>query len=165
MLYLAASNTQANESNYNINEDIHDPVCSIRRHSFEIGIRRYMESIETELRDFFRFQEGRSLSVGGASPSFELCIRKIDFYIFSRGICERNVAKINKHNAEADLGKHTYKMGVNQFCVLVCFSRKLRLEIENVFVFLFLLDRKRIQGTMAQWRENAEGCFCSNTTE
>lgn len=37
---------------------------------------------------------------------------------YRRGICETNFANIKKHNAQADMGKSTYKVGVNQFCIL-----------------------------------------------
>lgn len=37
------------------------------------------------------------------------------FSISSRSIWEANVAKIQKHNIEADLGLHTYTLGMNRF--------------------------------------------------
>ncbi len=43
---------------------------------------------------------------------------KID-YLFSRTVFEDNVAKINQHNLEADLGFHTYTLKVNKFADMV----------------------------------------------
>jgi hypothetical protein len=43
---------------------------------------------------------------------------KID-YLFSRTVFEDNVAKINRHNLEADLGLHTYTLKVNKFADIV----------------------------------------------
>ncbi|CAF1334261.1 unnamed protein product, partial [Rotaria sordida] len=37
---------------------------------------------------------------------------------YRRNICKASMDKMDKHNREADLGKHTYKMGVNKFCDL-----------------------------------------------
>jgi hypothetical protein len=41
--------------------------------------------------------------------------------IYRRTIWEANLAKIRKHNLEADLGVHTYTMKMNAFGDLVCF--------------------------------------------
>jgi len=43
---------------------------------------------------------------------------KID-YLFSRSVFENNVAKIDRHNLEANLGLHTYTLKVNKFADLV----------------------------------------------
>ncbi len=42
-------------------------------------------------------------------------------YIYSRLIWEDNVAIIRKHNLEADLGLHTYTLGMNKYGDLVGF--------------------------------------------
>lgn len=44
------------------------------------------------------------------------------YYIYlynSRTIWEDNLAKINQHNREADMGIHSYTLGMNQFGDLV----------------------------------------------
>merc|ERR1712018_847981 len=38
--------------------------------------------------------------------------------VYRQRIFQRNVELINKHNSEAETGKHTYKLGVNQFADL-----------------------------------------------
>jgi hypothetical protein len=43
-------------------------------------------------------------------------------YIYSRLIWEDNVAIIRKHNLEADLGLHTYTLGMNKYGDMVCFQ-------------------------------------------
>jgi hypothetical protein len=43
---------------------------------------------------------------------------KID-YLFSRSVFENNVAKIDRHNLEANLGLHTYTLKVNKFADMV----------------------------------------------
>jgi hypothetical protein len=43
---------------------------------------------------------------------------KID-YFFSRSVFENNVAKIDRHNLEANLGLHTYTLKVNKFADMV----------------------------------------------
>jgi hypothetical protein len=43
------------------------------------------------------------------------------YFIASRKIWEANNAKIRQHNLEADLGIHTYTLGMNRFGDLVAF--------------------------------------------
>jgi hypothetical protein len=40
-------------------------------------------------------------------------------YFFSRTVFEDNVAKINRHNLETDLGLHTYTLKINKFADIV----------------------------------------------
>ena len=47
------------------------------------------------------------------------------------------MAKIKKHNAEADLGKYAYKMGLNKFCMLVCFYARRYYERKYFFFCVF----------------------------
>lgn len=42
-----------------------------------------------------------------------------DADLFSLNIFEENVAKINQHNLEANLGFHTYTLEINQFADMV----------------------------------------------
>jgi hypothetical protein len=37
------------------------------------------------------------------------------FFNYRRSIWEANLAKIHQHNHEADLGIHSYTLGMNQF--------------------------------------------------
>jgi len=37
------------------------------------------------------------------------------FYFYSRTIWETNLVKIRKHNLEADIGLHSYTLGMNRF--------------------------------------------------
>jgi hypothetical protein len=49
-------------------------------------------------------------------------LKIISFYfIYSRNIWEANLAKIRQHNLQADMGMHTYTLGMNQFGDLVSF--------------------------------------------
>jgi hypothetical protein len=43
-------------------------------------------------------------------------------YFYSRSIWEANVAIIRKHNLEADIGLHTYTLGMNKFGDMVGFQ-------------------------------------------
>ena len=60
---------------------------------------------------------------------------KID-HLFSRTIFENNVAKINRHNLEADIGLYTYTLKVNQFADMV---RKSKIEfLILIFIYIYI---------------------------
>ncbi len=50
-------------------------------------------------------------------------INNLDFikmnYLFSITVFKDNVAMINRHNLEAELGLHTYTLKINQFADMV----------------------------------------------
>jgi hypothetical protein len=48
----------------------------------------------------------------------------LNINLYSRTVWEANLAKIRKHNLEADLGMHSYYMGMNVFGDLVRIDNK-----------------------------------------
>ena len=60
------------------------------------------------------------LSFCNTSPS--IGNRLIPITSFRRSIWEKNLAYVRKHNLEADLGKHTYTLGMNEYADLVSFN-------------------------------------------
>ena len=50
------------------------------------------------------------------------------YHCYRRLIWEENIEKIQRHNLEYDLGKHTYTMGINEYSDLV--------SVENYYIFI-----------------------------
>jgi len=61
-------------------------------------------------------------SIGKRKKRFFFVVFNNRLYIYSRLIWEDNVAIIRKHNLEADLGLHTYTLGMNKYGDMVCFQ-------------------------------------------
>lgn len=55
---------------------------------------------------------------------------------FSRIIWENNLRKVQEHNLQADLGVHSYWLGMNRFADLV---DSLIIDLKNRFSFLSYL--------------------------
>jgi hypothetical protein len=55
--------------------------------------------------------------------------------MFSLTVFKKNVAMINGHNLEADLGLHSYTLKINQFADMVQTSIWLRWTICSIFPF------------------------------
>jgi hypothetical protein len=66
------------------------------------------------------------------------------FLVYSRTIWEANLAKIHKHNLEADLGLHTYTLGMNRFGDLVGFLSFHHHASKYIGVYLFRLPKNSV---------------------
>ncbi len=61
----------------------------------------------------------------------------------SRSTWEANVDLINKHNLEADIGLHTYTLGMNKYGDMVSFH-----YFSNEYLYWYIyIDQWRIQQT------------------
>ena len=60
----------------------------------------------------------------------------ISSFVYSRAIWEANLAKIQQHNLEADMGVHTYTLGMNRFGDMVSVLSLLSIgNIDRSFFF------------------------------
>ena len=64
-------------------------------------------------------------------------LSKKNCHSFSQTIFDDNVAMINKHNFEADLGLHSYTLKINQFADMVNVDLK-----EKIIIFPIRLIKK-----------------------
>lgn len=65
-------------------------------------------------------------------------------FLFSRAIWESNLKVVNDHNLKADLGVHTFWLGMNKYADLVRFCNNISKPNCSLF---FKIDHHRIRQT------------------
>ncbi len=76
-------------------------------------------------------------------------IEKI-LYFFSLSVFKDNLAMINQHNHEADIGLHSYTLKINQFADMVQ-----KYILYCLISSSIILDTQRIRSNDVRWGQNA----------
>jgi hypothetical protein len=123
---------------YHLDATYFDPRCSCTHFQLYIRYRCYTQSVlefmETSQQQTI-FRCWRTCSVWTDLFPFEISAI-IKIWNFSRAVWESNLKIVQEHNLDADLGLHSYWLGMNAYADLVYFYL-IYFDIYIYFLFLY----------------------------